>query len=772
MKLFFLCLLFIASISYGQVGTGQWRLHIPNRNCIDVVESNNIIFAAYENGILEYDIAASETSVWDNVNSLSDIKIACLSKSTYDNSIFIGYINGNIDKIKDNNVTNIPAIKLAQLTGSKKINKIVEYKQFMYVATDFGIVKIDPLKNEVKDSYFPTMDNSPILDVCFKNDSIFALTSSKLLKASAANIALADFSQWILESKLPVLTQNSYNEIESINNEIYVLFQHDDIGKDSIFKIKQSSVELVINSANNLEIYSINNINGRINVNFNGGFYIFNSDNTIFKDCFQYTFNSEVNINMAIESNNFIWLADSKNGLVKFSDNWNNEKIYLEGPPKDQFYSMDSYGGNVVIAGGGLSDKTEQFSGSGIYTFIDEKWDLKDRGNMTLWNQKYIWDFVGVAINPTNQKEIAVATYSRYPLSILAEGNQVTDTFNNYNSIIQKTSLNNGSSYLSDIQYDSKGNLWMFNGYSSNPLIVYTKEKTWTSFNLGSSAINKFTKDIAIDENDNKWLTIDGVGIIAYNDNATISDKSDDKLKIINDGGTSGALPSTSVNAIAFDLTNNLWIGTDNGFAILYNTSNVFDAAVGDYNAQRIKLEFEGNVEYLLGNTNITDIEIDGANRKWLATANTGIFLLSSDGLEIIQHFTEDNSPLISDNIIDLEMNQKTGEIFIITDKGLVSYRSDASEGADDYSQVTVFPNPARPDFNGLITIQGIKADSDIKITDVSGNLVFKTTSNGGTATWNGKTVEGERVKSGVYLIWTAVNEGKGRKVGKVVVIN
>ena len=772
MKLVYIFLLFIASISFGQVGTGQWRLHIPNRNCIDVVESNNIIFAAYENGILEYDIDASETSVWDNVNSLSDIKIACLSKCTYDNSIFVGYVNGNIDKIKDNNVTNIPAIKLAQLTGSKKVNKIIEYKQFMYVATDFGIVKIDPLKNEVKDSYYPTLNNTPILDICFKNDSIFALTSSKLLKASAANIALADYSQWIIESKLPVLIQNSYNEIESINNEIYILFQHDDNGKDSVFKLKNSTLELVTNSTYNLEINSINTINGRINVNFNGGFYIFNPDNTIYKDCFQYSFNSEVNINLAIESNNHIWIADSKNGLVKFIDNWNNEKIYLEGPPKDQFYSMDSFGGNIVVAGGGLSDKTEQFSGSGIYTFIDEKWDLKDRGNMTLWNQKYIWDFVGVAINPTNKKEIAVATYSRYPLSILAEGNQVTDTFNNYNSIIQKTSLNNGSSYLSDIKYDSKGNLWMFNGYSTNPLIVYTKEKTWASFNLGSSAINKFTRDIAIDQNDNKWMTIDGIGIIAYNDNATVSDKSDDKLKVINDGSVTGALPSTTVNAMAFDLNNNLWIGTDNGFAILYNTQSVFDAAAGDYNAQRIKLEFEGNVEYLLGNTNITDIEIDGANRKWLATANTGIFLLSADGLEILQHFTEDNSPLISDNIIDLEMNQKTGEIFIITDKGLVSYRSDASEGADDYSQVTVFPNPARPDFNGLITIQGIKADSDIKITDASGNLVYKTTSNGGTATWNGKTVEGDRVKSGVYLIWTAVNEGKGRKVGKVVVIN
>ena len=772
MKLIFLFLLFLASLSFGQVGTGQWRLHIPNRNCIDVVESNNIIFAAYENGILEYDIAASETSVWDNVNSLSDIKIACLSKCTYDNSIFVGYVNGNIDKIKDNNVTNIPAIKLAQLTGSKKINKIVEYNQFMYVATDFGIVKINPLKNEVKDTYYPTANNSPILDICFKNDSIFALTSLKLLKASATNIALADYNQWALETTLPILTQNSYNEIESINNEIYVLFQHDDVGKDSVFKLKNSIIELVTNSPYSLEINSISSINGKMNVNFNGGFYIYNSDYTVYKDCYQYTFNSEVNINNAIESSNYMWLADTKNGLVKFSDNWNNEKIYLEGPPKDQFYSMDSYSGNLVVAGGGLSDKTEQFSGSGIYTFIDEKWGLKDRGNMTFWNQKYIWDFVGVAINPTNKNEIAVATYSEYPLSIIADGNQVSDTFNIYNSPIQKTSLGNGSSYLSDIKYDSKGNLWMFNGYSTKPLIVYTKDKTWKSFSLGSSAINKFTNKIAIDENNNKWMTIDGVGIIAYNDNATITDQSDDKLKIINDGAATGALPSTTVNAIAFDLSNNLWIGTDNGFAILYNTSSIFDAATGQYNTQRIKLEYEGNVEYLLGNTEITDIEIDGANRKWLATANTGIFLLSSDGLEILQHFTEDNSPLISDNILDIEMNQKNGELFIITDKGLVSYRSDASEGADDYSQVTVFPNPARPDFNGVITIQGIKADSDIKITDASGNLVYKTTSNGGTATWNGKTVEGERVKSGVYLIWTAVNEGKGRKVGKVVVIN
>jgi hypothetical protein len=173
----------------------------------------------------------------------------------------------------------------------------------------------------------------------------------------------------------------------------------------------------------------------------------------------------------------------------------------------------------------------------------------------------------------------------------------------------------------------------------------------------------------------------------------------------------------------------------------------------------------------MLGTTNITDIEVDGGNRKWFGTANSGVILLSADGLEVIKQFTTDNSPLISNNIIDLEINQTTGELFIITDKGLISYRSDASYEDPEYSDVKVFPNPVRPEYDGLITIQGIRYDSDVKVTDVAGNLVYKTTSNGGTAVWNGRTLSGDKVATGVYLIWTSVNEGKGRQVGKVLVV-
>jgi ligand-binding sensor domain-containing protein len=164
---------------------------------------------------------------------------------------------------------------------------------------------------------------------------------------------------------------------------------------------------------------------------------------------------------------------------------------------------------------------------------------------------------------------------------------------------------------------------------------------------------------------------------------------------------------------------------------------------------------------------------VDGGNRKWIASANSGIFLLSPDGLEILQHITTENSSLISNNIMDIQFNNKTGELFIVTDKGLVSYRADASYQDEEYSDVQVFPNPVRPEFQGPITIQGIRYDSDVKVTDVAGNLVYQTKSNGGTATWNGKNLQGEPVKSGVYLFWTATNsaENKGRKIGKVLVI-
>lgn len=769
MRLLFFFLLFQFA-SFAQIGTGQWRLHVPSSKALDVASSNNKIYTAYQNGISEYDLESNELSVWDAVNGLSDITVSALAESTSDNSVFIGYENGNLDKIKDNSVTNIPAIVLAEIQGSKKIYNIVEHNSYMYLATGFAIVKIDPAKNEVRDTYYPTSGNDPIVDVAFRGDSIYAITEDRMYRGYLPNPALADPLAWEIDTRLLQISGDKYEDIELLNNELVVLKRNNSYGYDSVMHVVNTGAYSAVSETFATEIVSIDVIGDQLFVNYFAGTSYYDVNFNFVSSLGVYSFGAIPSLNGIISYDGNYWLADQFMGLVRYGSG--SEKISFSGPPKNDFYKLDWQRGKLVVAGGSLSQVFVTFNTSGVYYFEDEEWTLKDKSNMDLWQDKSIWDFIAISVNPADKDEVAVGTYSKLPLSIIDATGQVVDTFTEVNSLLEKTSLGNSWTHISDVQYDNQGNLWVLNGYANAPLKVYTKEGDWYEFEMNTNSKNKFTRDLVVDYNGNKWISVKGSGIFGYNDNGTISTTSDDKYVQLNSGDYTGALPSNEVNVMAVDFDNEIWIGTDNGFAVLYNSDNAFDASPGDYNAQRIKLEFEGNVEYMLGATNITDIEVDGGNRKWFGTANSGIILLSADGQEVLEHHTEENSPLISNTILDMELDQNTGELFIVTDKGLVSYRTDASYEDSDYSDVKVFPNPARPEFEGPITIQGIKYDSDVKITDVAGNLVYKTTSAGGTATWDGKTLDGERVKTGVYLIWTAPNEGKKRFVGKVLIVN
>ena len=756
-----------------QIGTGQWRLHMSATKAIDVVAKSDRVFTAYQNGITEYGYSSNELSAWNAVSGLSDITVTCLGNSTFNNALFVGYENGNLDKIKNNTVTNIPAIKLAQVQGSKRINKIVEHDSYVYVATGFCVVKIDPVKNEVRDTYYPTNGNQSILDVAFRNDTLFALTEDKLYTGLINNIALADPSQWSIDSRVPLLAAGDYYaEIEGVDNLIFILAKGNGFGDDTVFTLTSSTLIHQIGESFSPEINGISQIQNNLVVNYYGGSFVYN--NNFLSEAYfgQYSFGPSVNANAISYGDSHYWVADNEHGLVKFESTGGSSKIELVGPPKSAFYSMDWEDGKLLVNGGSLSSLSSTTNRAGLYVFEDERWMLKDQNNMSQWSNGDIWDFITSSINPINSNEFAVGSYSYTPLSVGNIDGQISNTYTPSNSLLEETSLGNGMTLLSDIIYDQTGNLWILNGYANAPLKVLTNDGLWYEFDLGAPAKSKFSDNIEVDYNGNKWLSIRGVGLFGYNDNGTISNPSDDKIVLLNTGENTGSLPSNQVNAIAVDFDNEIWIGTDNGFAVLYNSQESFDVGPGEYNAQRIKLEYEGNVEYILGDSDITDIVVDGGNRKWFATSNSGIVLLSADGLEIIEQYTKDNSPLISDNILDLEIDHNTGEMYIITDLGMVSYRTDATYEDPDYSNVTIFPNPARPEFSGPITIQGIRFDSDIKITDISGNLVYKTTSNGGTATWNGKTLTGEPVSTGVYLIWTASNQDKGRKVGKVLVVN
>jgi ligand-binding sensor domain-containing protein len=399
----------------------------------------------------------------------------------------------------------------------------------------------------------------------------------------------------------------------------------------------------------------------------------------------------------------------------------------------------------------------------------DETWNLYDKWNQPASWTAGVWDIGTAAINPKNLDEVAFGGYCTNGLSI-ATGSAVTQVYGASNSILENTTLGNNMTCITSLEYDDDGNLWIVNGFANKPLKVRTADGSWYAMSTNSIVSGFYASELAIDYNGNKWVAVYGKGLMGYKDNGTISNTSDDIIKVLQTGTGSGNLPSETVTAVAVDFDNEIWIGTDNGLAVLYNSDGIFSAA-GTTDASRILVTYDGNVEMLLGNSFISDIEIDGGNRKWIGTQESGVFLVSADGQEVLANFNKDNSPMISNLVLDMEFNYLTGELFIITDNGMVSYRTDATYEDPDYASTTVFPNPVKPDFFGPITIQGIKYGSDVRITDAAGNLVYKTTSNGGTATWNGKRMTGEEVSSGVYFIWTAPAEGKGKKVGKVVVI-
>lgn len=764
---------FVTFSCLGQIGMHQWKYHVNTLNAIAVAAGDNKVFAAYENGLLEYDLIHNEKTVWSKTNFLSDVFISTIHYDNHSSSFWIGYANGNIDQIKNESTQNLPAVKLANILGDKRILKFVSYKNYLFAATAFGIIKIDPIRLEVRDTYYPPVNNNNIVDFEFYNDSIFVTTSKFILKANASNQLLANPTNWFKEKNLTPSSSMTISQLKSFQNKLLVFLEPKENGKDSLYEISAVSKKHVTNKLFNdlADIKKIEVSQENIFVFIYDGIYILDKNYDFIESVYQFNSSISVHPNCITYYNNSYWIGDKLEGLVEWKNNYNTRILDEPGPPKSSYFAIDCQKNKLAIAGGIIQKATFAYNTAGFYTYYDTKWNLFDRWNQQQWLNKNLWDVGSIAINPNNINQIAVGSYSYIPLSIMNNGISISNTYTPTNSPLENTSFGNGMSCVSDLKYDENGNLWILNSFTSNPLKVLTTSNEWLNYETGSSTKNAFAKKLIIDFKGNKWITYPGIGVIGFNDRNTLKDKSDDVYKIINDGLSTGAIPSKEVTAIAIDFNNNLWIGTDNGFSILYNAPSILEQNSISYTSQRPKLKYEGNVEYLLGNTSISDIEIDGGNRKWIATSNAGLFLLNADGTELLSTYTKENSALISNNILDIKLNQMTGEMYIITDLGLVSYRIDASYEDPTYETTTVFPNPFKPEHTSGVTIQGIKYNSDVKITDANGNIVFKTTSNGGTSYWNGKTVEGIRVTPGVYFIWTAPNEGEGKKIGKLVIL-
>lgn len=758
----------IANFTIAQIGMGEWRLHIPSNDAVNVADGGSSIHVSYNNAVLSYDIETGEITRRDKVNYLSEIEVSTIGFDEASSQLFIGYETGNIDVLKDEKITNLPYIVNASITGDKSIYSIKSYENFIYLSTGFGVVVIDPVSLEVSDTYYPTGGFDPVIDINFFNDSIYALTESKLFKGKVDNPFLADPNQWVEDSRLLDYSgQGVYKQIIDFQNEQYVSYNDQAYGQDSIFKLNDGS-----NILSGYELYGLSTTNEKLMIGIDGGLLVYDETLTQIDNFYQNPSGEFPAVYDAVFKDGVYYYADNRAGFLKASNPFNVEVLGFDGPYNKLAYRIAWGDGKLGVAGGQLSGKNPAFQRHGGYTFENEEWVNFNPINQEKLNPPGFWDMVSVAVDPKNSDRVAFGSYSEIPLILIEDGTTVADTFTPNNSYLEWTSLGNNWSYVTDVSFDNDGNLWVLNALSSKPLKVYTKDGLWYEFNLPSSASNQYMSDLTIDYNGVKWFNVVGIGVIAFDEGEDFEDLSDDQFKVFGTGANSGDLPSNNATAITVDFDNEIWVGTPAGLRVLYNTSNIFDAAPGEYNFQKILKQFEENTEEVLKNVSIVDIEVDGANRKWIATESSGVFLFSANGLELIREFTKENSPLVSNDIEDIAIDQNTGEVYFATLNGLVSYRGDATYGDNNYENVIVFPNPVKPDYHGPISMQGIAFNSAVRITDVSGNLVYSTVSNGGTVTWDGNTLQGERAKTGVYLIWTAPAEGKGRKVGKVVFIN
>ncbi len=766
----FIFITFVINI-HSQVGMNQWRM-FPSPYIVKAVShSDESVYGLLGEGILEYNIDEETQTLWTAANYLSDVNPTAITYCSQLNTLIIGYNNGNLDLLFKNKIYNIPDILKSSINGLKKINKIIVKEQLAYLVTGIGIVVIDIKKREVKDTYNPSFDITEYLDLAFIQDSIYVLTKNKIYGANRFNQFLADPSQWKEEHYIPDYSSTGrYTELEEFSNQLFLLFKNDSApNSDTLFHIDNGQMSVYLQDES---ITNITKDGTQFFISFFASVNIYNSNLTQIEKIYQTGDQDYITPNDVCFAKDYYYIADNEKGLFRAKNSYSTQFIQFEGPRYNKVFRVKWRKEVLAVACGGLNGVGPSFNTNGGSTMENGKWTSTTVHNQPMLKEHGVWDFLSTAINPTNTKEVAFGTLSNIPLILTKNGN-VTDTFTLMNSIIEgNESL--GWGYMSALTYDDDGNLWMGNSAANKPLKVLAKNGLWYDFNLGNQVKNTTVTRLIIDNNGVKWMTFKNAGIVAFDEGSSIADSGDDRYKVINTGVNNGDLPTNEVNAIAADFDNNIWVGTSEGMRVLYNSENVFDAAPGDYNFQKLLIEYGENVEIVLGTTEITSIQIDGDNRKWIGTANAGVFLLSSDGLEVIKNFTSENSPLLSNSILDIAINQTTGVVYFVTEKGLIAYRSDASQGDQEYSNVKVFPNPVRPDFKGPITIQGIAYNSDVKITDISGKLVYKTKSHGGTATWSGNTMDGNRAATGVYLIWTSIDsdEFKGRKVGKVLLLN
>ncbi len=747
----------LGTFSFAQenIGIGKWRDHFSYQNIYQVISAENRVYGVAKKGLFYYD---KEDYTINRVNKISELSDIGISTAAYDKrtkTLVVAYTNSNIDLVVHDNTYNISDIKRKDISGDKSIYHIRFHDKKAYLACGFGIVVIDLQRKEIQDVYYlgENGNNITITDVAFTDSLIVAGTKSGLRQAPKDHKFLNISTNWSIvtdpsiEGKhitaLEVLNNQLIITENNANNTIHIYRQIDDKSfikwrSGYINSIKVSSGKLLISDCNSVRIY---NSNYQLTDSIISGDYWLNNI---------YAYDAEI-------ENNALFIGNNWAGIIYFPNYKNKEAHSLmpSGPTSDNIFKIVSYQDRIYACPGGI----QKFIPASMGIFQNNEWKNLS-GNI----KDTIWDITDVVVDPKDKDKLYASSWSSGIVEI--SNNTVQQLYNEQNSEGAIVRHSSGTVRIGCVAIDENKNLWYCNSLEPNVLGVRKADGSWKSF---------YTNNV-IKESDIYRLMIDSMYSYKWffgRENKIYIHNGVDKIAYINPNNGS-KLETSQINCIVQDHNNEIWIGTDKGIKVIYNFSEAFSngghGEMSPISCNNILYSENGNVEYLLAYENITSIAVDGANRKWIGTASGGIFLISASGDEQLLHFSSANSPLISNKISCIGIQGESGEVFIGTDKGLVSYRGTATyANATPEETIQVFPNPVRPEYTGPIAIKGFTRDALVHITNASGHVIYSTQALGGQAVWYGKNHSGARVASGVYYVFASDKNGKNRSIGKVL---
>jgi len=750
-----------AKFSFSQIGIGEWKTHLPYSNGKKITQAKDKFYCNTENGLFVYNTSDNSTEILSKEKGLSDVTISTVFYAEEKDAIIVGYENGNIDIIKGKTIINISDIKRKQIYGSKSINNIISYNHNYYLATGFGVVNLDIDKYEIKDTYLIGLNSSQkqVFDIIVYNNMFYTATEDGIFTADVNSSNLSFYENWHQDFSIPN-PNLAFKDFTIYKNKLYVT-QDDDINK--LYYLDSGVwTEYEIDGANTY--YSINSDEENLYLCWNHKLTIINSSgNETLVDKYEFAWGQTYSrINYAFKYYNDLYLADANYGIVKLIGG-NSTAIKPNGPYSLSFWDIDIFNGKLWATTGGVNAAWNNLYNKAHAMCYNDNWwtNIKLEGSRAI-------DPMDIVIDRNDDKRVFVSSWNGGIFEIY-NGVQVNQ-YLQHNSSLENCVSTWDAVRVGGLAMDEDGNLWTSGMAVNNQFNVRTTDGQWHGLAYSNITQESMIRSLIVTQDKYKWVTLHRAGIFIFDDKGTYENTDDDDYKKINILDENGDIVSNEVYCVAEDKDGTIWVGTAKGVVTYFYPSDVFTNS--SFRGQRVIIEQNGISQYLLETEEISSIAIDGANRKWFGTRNSGVYLISEDGTEELKHFTIDNSPLLSNEISAIGINDKTGEVYFGTSKGLISYRGTATEGNEFFTDVYAYPNPVPPDFNGLIAINGLVENADVKITDISGNLVFETKAEGGQATWNGKNFSGEKVHTGVYLAFCSNEDGSKTFVTKILFIN